>query len=129
MARGLRSKPSNNPTEDTSTEKSYDIPGLDFHQTLAWKPGKAIPIADLLGRLKDLRDRLSQFEDDQVDSRLWTGLSNDLVNGNLLGHKDKGVRAYTAACVIDVLKICAPDAPFQTYQLKACHSQCSLHLN
>lgn len=117
MAKGLRSKPSRK-SQDASTEKAYDIPGLDFDQPLAWKPGKAIPIADLLDRLKDLREKLAQFDEDQVESRLWTGLAGDLANSNLLGHKDRGIRAYAVTCVLDVLKICAPDAPFLNHQLK-----------
>jgi sister chromatid cohesion protein PDS5 len=117
MAKGLRAKPARQ-SQDASTEKAYDIPGLDFDQPLTWRPGKAIPIADLLDRLKDLREKLAAFDDDQPDSRLWTGLAGDLVNANLLGHKDRGIRAYVVTCILDVLKICAPDAPFQNHQLK-----------
>ncbi|KPI41268.1 Sister chromatid cohesion protein pds5 [Cyphellophora attinorum] len=117
MAKGLRAKPARQ-SQDASTEKAYDIPGLDFEQPLTWRPGKAIPIADLLDRLKDLREKLAAFDDDQPDSRLWTGLAGDLVNANLLGHKDRGIRAYAVTCILDVLKICAPDAPFQNHQLK-----------
>ena len=117
MARGLRSKPTQ-PVESDSAEKKYDIPGVDFHQSLTWRPGKAIPVADLLSRLQALRAQLSKFEDEQVDSRLWTTLAGDLAHANLLGHKDKGVRAWTISCIIDVLKVCAPDAPFQENALK-----------
>ncbi|ETN43045.1 uncharacterized protein HMPREF1541_02203 [Cyphellophora europaea CBS 101466] len=117
MARGLRSKPSHQ-AEDAPSEKVYDVPGLDYSQSLTWRPGKAIAVGDLLGRLQALRAQLSNFEDEQVDSRLWTGLAGDLAHANLLGHKDKGVRAWTISCIIDVLKICAPDAPFQANALK-----------
>ena len=126
MARGLRSKPTRS-TEDAPSDKSYNIPGLDFNQSLTWRPGKAIPVADLLARLQDLRSQLATFEDEQVDSRLWTGLAGDLAHANLLGHKDKGVRAWTVSCIVDVLKICAPDAPFQNNALKVCHVARTLH--
>lgn len=117
MARGLRSKPTQ-PAGDEPSDKAYDIPGLDFNQSLTWRPGKAIPVGDLLARLQSLRAKLSDFEDDQLDARLWTNLAGDLAHANLLGHKDKGVRAWTVSCIIDVLKLCAPDAPFQANALK-----------
>lgn len=115
--RGLRSKPARQ-SQGALAEKAYDIPGLDFDQPLTWRPGKAIAVADLLERLQDLRNQLGQFEDEQVDSRLWTGLAGDLANGNLLGHKDKGIRAWTVSCILEILKICAPDAPLLDHHLK-----------
>lgn len=116
MARGLRSKPGQ--ADHAQDEIAYEIPGLDFSQTLTWRPGKAIAVADLLSRLKDLHSKLTSHDDDNVDSRQWTALAGDLANSNLLGHKDKGVRASTVSCIVDVLRICAPDAPFQDNQLK-----------
>jgi sister chromatid cohesion protein PDS5 len=117
MARGLRSKPTQ-PAENEPAEKNYDIPGLDFNQNLTWRPGKAIAVADLLTRLQALRAQLANFEDEQVDGRQWTALAEDLAHTNLIGHKDKGVRAWAVSCIIDVLKVCAPDAPFQEKALK-----------
>jgi sister chromatid cohesion protein PDS5 len=117
MARGLRSKPTQ-PAESESADKAYDVPGLDFNEALTWRPGKAIPVGDLLTRLQTLRTKLAKFEEEQVDSHQWTSLAEDLANNNLIGHKDKGVRAWAISCVLDVLKICAPDAPFQQNALR-----------
>ncbi|RVX72583.1 hypothetical protein B0A52_03979 [Exophiala mesophila] len=99
-------------------ESRYHIPGLQYHDSLAWRAGKAIPIADLLNRLQKLGTELRNFDADQVDSHSFTTLAHDLANANLLGHKDKGIRAWTLSCIVDVLRICAPDAPFVESQLK-----------
>lgn len=99
-------------------DNRYDIPGLSFNDTLTWRAGKPIAVADLLNRLQQLGNELRNFDDDQVDSRSFTTLAHDLANANLLGHKDKGVRAWTVACIVDVLRLCAPNAPFIEGQLK-----------
>lgn len=106
--------------EDSSEAKEYDIPGLNFNQSLTWRPGKAIPVADLLSRLENLSNQLRGYDEDQVDSKRFASLAQDLTNANLLGHKDKGVRAWAVSCVVDVLKACAPEAPFSDGQLEVC---------
>ncbi|EXJ83418.1 hypothetical protein A1O1_07041 [Capronia coronata CBS 617.96] len=105
-------------TEVGQKENGYNIPGLQFGETLTWRAGKPIPVAELLARLQKLSAELRNYDLDEVDSRSFTTLAQDLANPNLLGHKDKGVRAWTVSCIVDVLKICAPDAPFQVGQLK-----------
>ncbi len=104
--------------DSAQKETRYEIPGLQFGDTLTWRAGKPIPVADLLARLQKLASALRNYDLDQVDSRAFTTLAHDLANANLLGHKDKGVRAWTVSCIVDVLKICAPDAPFIEGQLK-----------
>ncbi|KAH0847724.1 hypothetical protein AYO21_07711 [Fonsecaea monophora] len=104
--------------EAAQASRRYDIPGLQFDDTLEWRAGKPIAVGDLLKRLQKLAGQLRNYDVDQVDSRAFTTLGLDLANPNLLGHKDKGVRAWTVSCIVDVLKICAPDAPFVEAQLK-----------
>jgi sister-chromatid-cohesion protein PDS5 len=41
-----------------------------------------------------------------------------LVNPSLLQHKDVGVRAWTCCCLVDMLKLFAPDAPYPAKNLK-----------
>ena len=96
------------------------IPGLQFNESLTWRAGKAIPVADLLSRLQSLSKELKNLEQDQVDRTSFTRVAQDLASANLIGHKDKGIRAYTASCVVDILRLCAPDAPFKNAQLKVC---------
>ena len=102
---------------DQQSQVSY-IPGLQFNEPLTWRAGKAIPVADLLSRLQTLSQELKSLEQDQIDRTSFTRVAQDLASANLIGHKDKGVRAYTACCVVDILRLCAPDAPFKNAQLK-----------
>lgn len=106
------------PADASESEKQYAIPGLNFNQSLSWRPGKAIPVADLLARLENLSNALRACSDEDIDSQTFTPLAQDLANPNLLGHKDKGVRAWAVSCVVDVLRVCAPEAPFLDGQLK-----------
>jgi sister-chromatid-cohesion protein PDS5 len=102
----------------SDADKAYNIPQLPFHQSLTWRPGKAIPVADLLSRLETLSNLLRAYNEDQVDAQQFAALAQDLADPILLGHKDKGVRAWALSCVVDVLRTCAPDAPFKEGQLK-----------
>jgi sister-chromatid-cohesion protein PDS5 len=104
---------------DQQADVQY-IPGLQFNESLTWRAGKAIPVADLLSRLQNLSQELKSLEQDQVDRTSFTRVAQDLASANLIGHKDKGIRAYTACCVVDILRLCAPDAPFKNAQLKVC---------
>ncbi|KAK5091025.1 Sister chromatid cohesion protein pds5 [Lithohypha guttulata] len=99
-------------------EAAYNITGLDFNEPLTWRAGKAIPVADLFTRLQKLSNELRNVDDQAIDVKEIAGLAQDLVHPNLLGHKDKGVRAWTVACVVDILNICAPDAPYRPNQLR-----------
>lgn len=101
-----------------SAELYYDIPALDFNDTLTWKAGKAIPVAELLTRLNKLGALLRQHDEDHVDQQAFRSLATDLSNPQILGHKDRGVRALSMVCISDLLRICAPNAPLQTRELK-----------
>ena len=48
--------------------------------------------------------------------------SKELADRQLLEHKDKGVRAWVACCIVEVLRLCAPDAPFTERQLGVSHT-------
>ncbi|PGH02472.1 sister chromatid cohesion protein PDS5 [Blastomyces parvus] len=91
---------------------------LRFNDTLSWRAGRAIPVADLLERLESLALELRQLDQEETDKDSLKKVSQDLASGHLLGHRDKGVRAWTACCVVDILRLCAPNAPFTGNQLK-----------
>jgi sister chromatid cohesion protein PDS5 len=57
-------------------------------------------------------------ENAAIKGQLEKGIAAQLVDRALLQHKDKGVRSYVAMCIVEVLRICAPDAPFSASQLK-----------
>lgn len=107
-------------TEVVDTEEtSGNLRRLKFNEPLTWRVGRAaIPIADLLQRLQTLAQELRKLEQEEVEKESLKKVSQELATPQLLGHKDKGVRAWTTCCIVDVLRLCAPDAPFTGNQLK-----------
>ncbi|KAL2864467.1 sister chromatid cohesion factor PDS5 [Aspergillus lucknowensis] len=100
-------------------EPSGGIRRLKFNEPLSWRVGRsAIPIADLLQRLQTLAQELRKFEQEEIEKESLRKVSQELAMPQLLGHKDKGVRAWVTCCIVDVLRLCAPDAPFTANQLK-----------
>ncbi|KAL2851604.1 armadillo-type protein [Aspergillus pseudoustus] len=100
-------------------EVSGGLRRLKFNEPLSWRVGRsAIPIADLLQRLQTLAQELRKFEQEEIEKDSLAKVSQDLATAQLLGHKDRGVRAWTTCCIVDVLRLCAPDAPFTANQLK-----------
>ena len=94
------------------------LPGLRFNEPLSWRLGKPIAIADLLRRLQTLSKEMRPMEQEENDRESFTTVAKELASPNLLGHKDKGVKAWTACCLVDILRLCAPDAPYTGQQLK-----------
>ncbi|KAJ5990322.1 hypothetical protein N7522_010529 [Penicillium canescens] len=108
-----RSRPPPEVEDDTG------LRSLSFNQPLSWRVGRAaIPIADLLERLQTLAQELRKLDQEEIDKESLRKVSQELASGNLLAHKDKGVRAWATCCIVDVLRLCAPDAPFTRNQLK-----------
>lgn len=91
---------------------------LQFNEPLTWRPGKPIPLDTLLKRLDRLTKELAEMDQETTDPSSLTKIAKEVASHQLLNHKDKGVRAYTACCVVDILRLCAPDAPFTPSQLK-----------
>jgi len=104
-------------------EEEPPLAGLEFNEPLSWRAGKPIPTGELLRRLDTLSNELREMDQEETDKDTLTHVAKELAGQNLLNHKDKGVRAFTACCLVDVLKICAPDAPFTPTQLKVCHAK------
>ena len=84
------------------------------------RANKPITTAELIKRLTDLSEQLIDSSQDNaaIKGQLERAIAPQLVDKNLLQHKDKGVRSYVAVCIVEVLRICAPDAPFNATQLK-----------
>lgn len=96
------------------------MPGLQFNEPLSWRAGKAIPIADLLRRLQTLFKEMRGMEQEENERDSFTKVAKELASPNLLAHKDKGVKAWNACCLVEILRLCAPDAPYTAQQLKVC---------
>ena len=93
---------------------------LRFNQTLNWRAGRPIQVADLLRRLESLARELQGYEQDEVAVDSLQTVAKELANAQLLAHKDKGVKALTASCVVDIFRLCAPNAPYTPQQMKVC---------
>lgn len=99
-------------------ESEHEMGGLQFNEPLSWRAGKPIAIADLLQRLQNLSKEMRAMEQEEEDRESFTAVAKELASHNLLAHKDKGVKAWTACCLVDILRLCAPDAPYTGQQLK-----------
>lgn len=91
---------------------------LQFKQALIGRPGKPINVSDLLARFKTLLDELRTMDQDDVHRDSLLSTAQDLANSSLLHHKDAGVRAWTLCCIVDMLRLFAPDAPYPASKLK-----------
>ena len=99
-------------------EPQHELPGLQFNEPLLWRAGKPIAIADLLRRLQALSKEMKGMEQEENERESFSTVAKELASPNLLGHKDKGVKAWTACCLVEILRLCAPDAPYTGQQLK-----------
>ena len=127
-ARSLDSPEPVVPSSQTQTGAGL---GLQFSDALTWKAGRTIPVAELLKRLQALSAEvrvMEQQEDDEAKASFTTA-AKELASEQLLGHKDRGVRAWAASCAVDVLRLCAPDAPFTERELRVSDGRdCIAHL-
>lgn len=99
-------------------EVAEQLPVLQFNEPLSWRAGKPIAVAELLRRLQTLVAELRETEQEEIDPMSLTRVAKELAHQNLLNHKDKGVRAFTACCLVDIFRLCAPNAPFTEHQLR-----------
>lgn len=99
-------------------EEQQEQHSLVFNEELSWRPAKPIPSATLLARLERLSKELADFDQGAVDLDSLKTVASQLAHRNLLQHKDRGVKAYTACCLVDLLRLYVPDAPFTDEQLK-----------
>lgn len=104
--------------EEEDQEMDEELVALQFNEQLSWRAGKPIATGELLRRLEKLSKELADMDQETVDKDSLHGVAKDLAAHNLLAHKEAGVKAYVASCLVDVLKLCAPEAPFTPKQLK-----------
>lgn len=99
-------------------EEQEGVRRLKFNQTLVNKPGKQIGLTELLARLKTLCDELREIEQEEADTESLTRSAKELASPGLIQHKDAGVRAWTACCIVEMFRLFAPNAPYTASQLK-----------
>ena len=88
---------------------------LKFHEKLL---GKNLNTDALQKRLKALQAELAVLEQDKVDTTSLGAVRKELVNTSILLHRDRGVKAYAACCLADLLRLYAPDAPYTQNELR-----------
>ncbi|KAI0862734.1 armadillo-type protein [Xylaria cubensis] len=106
------------PVVEEDQEMDEELVALQFNEPLSWRAGKPIATGELLRRLEKLSKELADMDQETVDKDSLHGVAKDLASHNLLAHKEPGVKAHVASCLVDVLKLCAPEAPFTPKQLK-----------
>lgn len=83
--------------------------GLDIISSVE----KPIPAKELLVRLQKIADELSATEQTPETQSSFNALAEKLANRKLLKHKNIGVQAYTCCAIADIMRLCAPDSPFE----------------
>ncbi|EMD34698.1 hypothetical protein CERSUDRAFT_116889 [Gelatoporia subvermispora B] len=58
------------------------------------------------------------MDQEHVDVGSLSAVRKELINTSILLHKDRGVKAYTACCLADLLRLYAPDAPYTHNELR-----------
>ncbi|KAI5863107.1 armadillo-type protein [Durotheca rogersii] len=104
--------------EEEDQEMEEDLVSLQFDEPLSWRAGRPIATGELLRRLEKLSKELVDMDQETVDKESLAGVAKELASHNLLAHREGGVKAFSAACLVDILKLCAPEAPFTPKQLK-----------
>ncbi|KAI0747029.1 armadillo-type protein [Daedaleopsis nitida] len=80
--------------------------------------GKGLTTDALQKKLKQLHQELAEMDQEHVDVASLGPVRKDLINTSILLHKDRGVKAYTACCLADLLRLYAPDAPYTQNELR-----------
>lgn len=88
---------------------------LSFNEKLVWKN---FSTDVLLKKLKALHTELAELDQERVDVNSLSSVRSQLVHTSLLLHKDRGVKAYVACCLADILRLYAPDAPYTQTELR-----------
>lgn len=91
---------------------------LKFHQSLVSRPGKQVGVSELLTRLRKLCDELRDIPQEEADTESLSPVAKELAHQSLVHHKDGGVRAWTACCLVEIFRLFAPNAPYSPPQLK-----------
>ncbi|KAF5848407.1 hypothetical protein GGP41_005793 [Bipolaris sorokiniana] len=99
-------------------QEQHGLKKLRFKQPLVGRPGKPVGVSDLLTRLKALLDELRTIDQEEAHRDSLMPVAESLAHHSLLQHKDNGVRAWTVCCIVDMLKLFAPDAPYPASKLK-----------
>jgi len=96
-------------TADTTASKK-----LQFKDKLVGSKNTDV----LLKKLQGLQKELSDMDQERVDVKSLSTVKKELINVQILMHKDKGVKAFVPCCLADILRLSAPDAPYTSDELQ-----------
>ncbi len=88
---------------------------LKFNEKLV---GKGLSTDALLKKLKALHEELADLDQENVDAKSLMSVHRELISPSILLHKDRGVKAYAACCLSDLLRLFAPDAPYTSNEIQ-----------
>ncbi|KAL4078145.1 armadillo-type protein [Scleroderma yunnanense] len=88
---------------------------LSFNEKIV---GKNLGTDALLKKLKTLHAELAELDQETIDVNSLSSVRTQLINTSLLLHKERGVKAYVACCIADILRLYAPDAPYTQTELR-----------
>lgn len=72
----------------------------------------------VLKKLKALHTELADMDQELVEVSSLNTARKELINTSIMLHKDRGVKAYAACCLADILRLYAPDAPYTHTELR-----------
>ncbi|VVT44660.1 uncharacterized protein SAPINGB_P000490 [Magnusiomyces paraingens] len=98
-----------------SDEEGSDLVQFTFEHHLNTLPRNT---STLIDRLKALEVALYEGHKVAFDPKSLYEIARILVSPKLIQHKDVGVKAHTAYCICDILRLCAPDAPYNLAELQ-----------
>jgi sister-chromatid-cohesion protein PDS5 len=78
---------------------------------------KGQPTDTLIKKLKAARQELAQADQDQIPLKTLDHVRTQIMHDDLLFHKNKDVRIYLACSLAELLRLYAPNCPFNDEQL------------
>ncbi|PVV04121.1 hypothetical protein BB560_001379 [Smittium megazygosporum] len=79
---------------------------------------KLAPTQTLFKDLKEASKELSLIDQGFADTNSLQPIAEQIISHLLLSHKNNTIQAYAACCLVDILRLFAPDAPYNKNQLK-----------
>ncbi|KAJ2379245.1 Sister chromatid cohesion protein pds5, partial [Coemansia sp. RSA 2603] len=79
---------------------------------------KTVTIAELYKQLKKLSKELNGLEQETVNTQSLNAVTKQLIAPSLLEHKESGVVSYVSCCIADILRLYAPEAPYDDDEIK-----------
>ncbi|KAF8325800.1 armadillo-type protein [Cantharellus anzutake] len=99
----------------TQTQTGSALYSLKFKDKLLVKTQSSDA---LLKKMKVLHAELCGIGQENINKDSLSSIKSHLIDKSILLHRDKGVKAYAACCMADLLRLTAPDAPYTALELK-----------